>query len=109
MDDKRFSKLGRSQEKPLEQPGGGGRGQMKRTEKGKQNPDERTAHINLLVPQSEARSRIMLSAAEGGGGAGGRGGGEEGTETAQVREPASHHGGGAADWEAEPSQAAPGS
>lgn len=93
MDDKRFSKLGRSQEKPLEQPGGGGRGQMKRTEKGKQNPDERTAHINLLVPQSEARSRIMLSAAEGGG-AGGRGGGEEGTETAQVREPASHHGGG---------------
>lgn len=51
----------------------------------------------------------MLSAAECGG-AGGRSGGEEGTETAQVREPASHHGGGgAADPEAEPSQAAPGS
>lgn len=33
--------------------GVGGRGQMKRTEKGKQNPDERTAHINLLVPQSQ--------------------------------------------------------
>lgn len=91
--------------------GVGGRGQMKRTEKGKKNPDERTAHINLLVPQSQKQGHGSCSPLQSVG-AGrwarrARGGHSDSTH---VREPASHHGGGgAADPEAEPSLAAPGS
>lgn len=72
-DGERLSKLGRSQEKPLDQPGLGGRGQMngKRT----QNPDDRTAHIDLLVPEAKVRSKVTDHALRWGawGQAGGRG------------------------------------
>lgn len=72
VDEERFSKLGRSQEKPLDQSGWVG--SMKPTEKEKKCPDDPTAHIDLSQRRkSEAKPRIMLSAGGVWGQAGGGG------------------------------------
>lgn len=78
---RRFSKLGRSQEKPLDRPEGwGGVGvgademNGKRKKRKKKNPDDRTAHVDLLVPEAKVRSQVADHALRWGvwGQAGGR-------------------------------------
>lgn len=78
---RRFSKLGRSQEKPLERPGGGvcvcgGRGGQDELNRKRKRRIQTTELPTLTYlsqrRKSEARSRIMLSAGGAWGQAGGR-------------------------------------
>lgn len=70
VDEKKFSKLGRSQEKPLDRPrGGGGADEMNRKRKKTKTKQKQTQTTELPTltylsqrRKSEARSRIMLSA-----------------------------------------------